>query len=539
MTDETLHAGLTDDDLKIISDVWRSNDGALLALIRAGKLDPKKDFIGGDFRGWPLAGQDVRGIDFSGSDLRGTGINRAIRDDTTILTNAILDDLPPPDRGPAFESFENHQIQPVSWTHHWHAGVHTAFGLKLHLIFVRFMAGSIMVKESVVRDLKEVGVTDYMILNLYSRFDVLIRVWADDSQIRRLSDRFAKNPEINRLDPRDPIEIAQVVHFPDRGRYPTFEAVRATLATTDTADLKDVQQKGSRSEHFQKLRSAGLILDNETRFAANRIQFFISVNCAHDVPEFLRDSLLNVVERLKQIRSKSVYFPRHGRTLAIIKGQTQFSHYYAIHDFLRQLTSQFEMILRFHVETETMLVANHYDLYSSTINFDYARRDPALVNSIPIDSIVAGGEDDRTEFKSTLRTNLRTGERDSRMDLEVLKTIAAFINSQGGKLIIGVDDNGKPIGLDADKFENEDKMNRHLVSLIRDRIGAEHIEYIRFRFGDFGGHRVFVIECERGRFPVYVKDGNQERFFMRTGASTTELSGSRLTQYVSGHFRSA
>lgn len=539
MTDDILYPGLKDEDIKLISEVWNSKEGGILALIKAGELDPKKDFVRGDFRGWPLEGQDVRGIDFTGSDLRGTGISRAIRDETTILTDAILDDLPPPDRRPISDADDDDRwVQASTWTDHWHAGVHRAFGQKLFLIFLRFDAGSIMVKTSVVRDMEESGVTDFMILNLYSRWDVLIRVWADDTTIKRLEGRLAGNTEISRFDLKRPIEIANVVHFPDKGKYPTFEAVKSTLIGMETAQLKDVQQKGKRSDHFQKLKSAGLILDNETLFVANRIQFYVTVNCARDVPEHLHKTLLGVVDGLKQVRSKSVYFPLHGRTLAIVKAQAQPSQYYAIHEFLRELTTQFEMILRFRVETETMLVANQYDRYSSTINFDYARRDPSTLYSIPAQDIIEKGEGDRIEFKSTLRTNLHTGERDTRMDLEIVKTIAAFVNSHGGRLVVGVGDDGKPIGLDADKFESDDKLNRHVASLIRDRIGSEHIDYIRYRFGDYQGTRVLIVECDRGRSPVYVKDGNQDRFYMRTGAATTELTGRRLTEYVANHFNS-
>jgi hypothetical protein len=539
MTDDILYPGLADEDIRVISEVWNSADAGIHALIKAGKLDPKTDFVRGDFRGWPLAGQDVRGIDFTGSDLRGTGINQAIRDQTTILTDAILDDVPPPDRRPAFEDLESRQAQADAWTFHWHAGVHLAFGHKLFLIFVRFVTGSIVVKESIVRDLEEAGITDFMILNLYSQYDVLIRVWADESAVKRLEDRFARNPEINQLNVKSPIEIADVVHFPDKGKYPSLTAVRATLSGMHTEQLKDIQKKGENSDYFKKLKLAGLILDNDTRFVANRIQFFIWVNCARDEPEHLRSSLLEVVDKLKQVRSKSVYFPKRGRTLAIVKGQAQPSQYYAIHEFLRQLTTQFEMILRFHVDTETMLVANQYDRYSCTINFDYARRDPSTLNSAPAQAIIEEGEGARTEFKSTLRTNLRTGERDSKMDFEVVKSIAAFVNSQGGRLIIGVADDGKAIGLDADKFESEDRANRHLASLIRDRIGSEHIDYIRYRFSDYQGKRIIIVECDRGRSPIYLKDGNQDRFYMRTGAATNELTGRHLTEYVTNHFKSA
>lgn len=538
MSDDALYSGLTEDDLKAISEVWGSEDSGLLALIKAGRLDPKKDFIRGDFRGWPLAGQDVRGIDFTGSDLRGTGISQAVRDETTILTDAILDDLPPPERRPALEERGTRQTQTNLWNHHWHAAVHRLFGFKLYLIFLRFGTGSIMVKESIVRDLEEAGITDFMILSLYSRWDVLIRAWTDSNSLKRVLERFANNPEIFQFSSREQlIEIADVVHFPDKGTYPDQKKAEEILINTDTAELRDAQQGGPRSDSFHKLKSEGLILDNETRFVADRIQFFIWVNCARDVPESLRDGLLNVIERLRPIRSKSVYFPVHGRSFAIIKGQVQPRQYYSIHEFLRQLTMQFERIVRDPVGTETMLVANQYDRFSSTINFNHARRNTALTSSVPIAAIIEGGERDEVEFKSTLRTNLRTGERDTKMDYEVVKTIAAFVNSRGGKLVIGVDDSGKAVGLEVDKFESEDKANRHLASLIRDRIGSEHIDYIRYRFSDYQGKRVIVVECDRGRTPIYLKDGNQDRFYMRTGAATTELTGRRLTEYVAVHFK--
>src|SRR3954452_16994611 len=291
--DEILYPGLEGQDIKLISEVWNTKEEGIHALIKAGQLDPKKDFVRGDFRGWPLEGEDIRGIDFTGSDLRGTGIIRAIRDETTILTDAILDDLPSPARRPAFE--EGPAPQTNAWTYHWHAGVYRAFGHKLFLIFLRFLTGSIVVEESVVRNLEEAGITDFLIFNLYSKHDVLIRVWADDSSMKRLQGRFRDNSEISQI--KDivppPIEIADVKHFPDKGKYASLNAVRSLLTQMDTAQLKDVQQKVDRSEYFKPLRQAGLILDNDTRFMPNRIQFFIWVNCAHEVPTNLRSSLLD------------------------------------------------------------------------------------------------------------------------------------------------------------------------------------------------------------------------------------------------------
>ena len=81
----------------------------------------------------------------------------------------------------------------------------------------------------------------------------------------------------------------------------------------------------------------------------------------------------------------------------------------------------------------------------------------------PIAEVAKHGESDSLEFKSSARWNMRAGKRDDAMETVIAKTVAAFMNSGGGTLLIGVDDDGRLIGLgpdyatlktpDADRFE--------------------------------------------------------------------------------------
>lgn len=155
---------------------------------------------------------------------------------------------------------------------------------------------------------------------------------------------------------------------------------------------------------------------------------------------------------------------------------------------------------------------------------------------VDINELVKIGESDEIEFKSTLRVNLHTGERDPRMEHACLRTIAGFLNRDGGTLVVGVTDDGEPIGLDPDKFPNEDKMNLHFDNLIRDKIGAQFSMYISPRFEEYDGVRVYIVECSRSRAPVYVKDANTDKFYVRTGASTTELAGQQMQDYIAQRF---
>jgi len=156
-----------------------------------------------------------------------------------------------------------------------------------------------------------------------------------------------------------------------------------------------------------------------------------------------------------------------------------------------------------------------------------------------IEQLITKGEDGSVEFKSTLRTNLHTGQPDEKMHLAALKTLAGFLNAQGGRLIVGVSDTGDALGLAADNFASEDKMALHLVNLIRDRIGDVFLPYIHPHFEDQDGCRILVVRCEKGPKPAFVKDGAAQRFYVRGGNSTAELSGNSITDYVMAqtHFK--
>ena len=146
--------------------------------------------------------------------------------------------------------------------------------------------------------------------------------------------------------------------------------------------------------------------------------------------------------------------------------------------------------------------------------------------------LIRDGESERLEFKSTLRTNLETGETDKRMEKAVLKTIVAFLNTDGGNLLIGVDDDGEVIGADLHSFENKDRMGLHLTNLISSKIGNSFLPYISFNLVDFDDKIVIRVKCDPCPLPVFYKDGKTEIFFVRSGPRTEELTGTTLLGYV-------
>ena len=113
------------------------------------------------------------------------------------------------------------------------------------------------------------------------------------------------------------------------------------------------------------------------------------------------------------------------------------------------------------------------------------------------------------------------------METAVLKTLAGFLNTDGGTLIIGVSDDGTPVGIEEDGFPNEDKRSLHLVNLISSRMGPQAMTSMHVHFEDHEECRVMVICYSRSPSPVFTKDGDTERFYIRTGPSTMELPEAR------------
>lgn len=151
---------------------------------------------------------------------------------------------------------------------------------------------------------------------------------------------------------------------------------------------------------------------------------------------------------------------------------------------------------------------------------------------VSLPELLSQPESNSVEFKSTLRTCLHTGDEDKRMETAVLKTIAAFLNTHGGTLVIGVSDDGTPIGIDADRFRSEDKMILHLENIIISRMGHLAMTFVHPHFDTFEEHRVLSVRCTQSSEPIFVKEGSSELFYVRMAASTRALMPSQIEAYL-------
>ncbi len=150
--------------------------------------------------------------------------------------------------------------------------------------------------------------------------------------------------------------------------------------------------------------------------------------------------------------------------------------------------------------------------------------------------IIDKGESELVEFKSTLRWNLKANKKDPRITHAVLKTINAFLNSEGGILLVGVADDGEILGLEKDRFENDDKLLLFLTNTIKSKLGTLHLGKIHFHIEYIENKAILRVDIQAGEDPCYVITDKLDHFYIRTGPSTTDLRLSKVHEYVAKRF---
>ena len=142
------------------------------------------------------------------------------------------------------------------------------------------------------------------------------------------------------------------------------------------------------------------------------------------------------------------------------------------------------------------------------------------------------------EFKSTGFRNLHTGQKDQKIEHMVVKSVAGFMNANGGTLLVGVDDQGSPVGINQEfselKKPNTDGWLLWLTDLVSTHLGTGAATELDTNFCTVSGLIVACIDISASHTPVFSKvkkGGERNVFFVRVNNTTRELSGQELLDY--------
>ncbi len=166
----------------------------------------------------------------------------------------------------------------------------------------------------------------------------------------------------------------------------------------------------------------------------------------------------------------------------------------------------------------------------------FASSRASLVFTQNITELISSRESERLEFKSSLRWDRQLQKVNRAMEKAVVKTVAAFLNSGGGVLVIGVDDGGRVVGLQPDYASlpkpSADGFENHFNNVFRDAVGAEFRHHVHLRFHVMEGVELCSVHVGSAHKPVYVNMDNAEAFYIRTGNATTPLKLSEVASYT-------
>jgi len=148
-----------------------------------------------------------------------------------------------------------------------------------------------------------------------------------------------------------------------------------------------------------------------------------------------------------------------------------------------------------------------------------------------LEQLLSSDESAVLEFKSSFRVpvgephpEVTKKELESRLEASTLKTIAAFLNTRGGTLVIGAGEGGKVIGIEVDypRVHGDclDGWRLTFDNIVARDLGSEVMNHIRLALEPVGGRTVAVVRCQRREEPTWLKG----EFFIRRTASTARLS---------------
>lgn len=228
-------------------------------------------------------------------------------------------------------------------------------------------------------------------------------------------------------------------------------------------------------------------------------------------------------------------------------------------DYLKSVKAQFPKALKLQCipEDEELWKIEKYEAFLEKRREMLTTDLNSFLNSITITEqditaqtdimdMIQSGENSFLEYKSSMRWNWRENKMDKKMEEIILKTISAFSNADGGKLLIGVTDEGDILGLDSDyntlKEPNKDHFEIHLRNLVNDAFGKEYAAtQLSIRFPIVSETEICEIDIKPGQSPLFIcttdKNGiSQKKFYIRSGNTSQELNIEEASKYISNHF---
>lgn len=150
------------------------------------------------------------------------------------------------------------------------------------------------------------------------------------------------------------------------------------------------------------------------------------------------------------------------------------------------------------------------------------------------------GENTNVEYKSSMRWDLHRQQVNKALEKVIAKTVAGFLNSEGGTLLIGVADDCTVLGIEHDlktiSRKDRDGYERALRQVLTNAMGVEFSQYQHVFFEEIEGKTVCIVRVEPSPKPVYLTDKGAAEFYVRIGPATQPLDMQTAHDYIKMHW---
>lgn len=162
---------------------------------------------------------------------------------------------------------------------------------------------------------------------------------------------------------------------------------------------------------------------------------------------------------------------------------------------------------------------------------------------IDIDTLIKMDESIQLELKSSFQWDIEKNCKNKNLRNEVIKTVAAFNNTEGGYLLIGINDEKEIVGVEKDYFsfrgkQNKDVFLQTLTHEIENKISKDFAVKVDVKFYNLESKDVCRIKVNSGIEPIWVKEEKDtEVFYIRLQNLTKAFSPSESAKYIKKRWR--
>lgn len=226
------------------------------------------------------------------------------------------------------------------------------------------------------------------------------------------------------------------------------------------------------------------------------------------------------------------YFPQYfGKLSATDRAQAAFWH--ALPPEWEQM--DYFMFLRERRKLLAGVVQAGFEHLRHGSHIDYEARDTSDLPTVS--DLLRQMETQQVEFKKSARASLDNDAPETVINEGIVKTVAAFLNSKGGTLAIGISDDGDIIGLQPDldfKRQDLDGYQNWLTTLLINKIGPGTVAaHVSFRIESAGPELVCLVDVTPSGSPVYAQTTKSSHsFFVRVNNTTRLLEGPNIMTYI-------